>query len=571
MRKSFSLPTRDQWLTAFDSLSKKEKFFILGFFGVAVISGIVLLRQFDTRFATQVPAAGGSLTEGIVGAPRFVNPLLAISDADHDLVSIIYAGLMKSDGHGGLTPQLAERYEVSDDGLVYTFYLRDKLVWHDSKPLTADDVVFTVELAQNPAIRSTKFANWEGINAIAKSDRIVEFHLKRPFAPFLENTTLGILPKHLWQDITSEEFSASTLNIKPVGAGPYSVDSISKTSAGITTSYTLAPFKRYQPHAPYLSKIILRFFRSETELKDAFENGEIDSTSSDTETQSSRHTQHAVELPRVVGVFLNQDTYQAFRDSALREAMELSVDRERIIKESLAGAGKSTSLPIPPGTFGYNKALEHTEQNNDRAREILKKAGYEDSNNDGILEKQISKKEKVAIAFTLTTANAPELIKTAALLKTMWREIGIDVTVQPLEQGDLKEDFIRPRNYQALLFGQIFGDDPDLYAFWHTSQRKHPGVNLALYANTKVDKILEDARQMVNTEKRKDLYKAFTAEIIKDRPAIFLYSALLHYVTPNYLHGLDLAHIPNPQARFTNIDGWYVSTKYKWNILLPKK
>ena len=568
---AFRLPTRSEWKTLFDNLSKKEKAYFAAFFLVAWVSGIFLLREIDHRFASRVPASGGSITEGIVGTPRFINPLLVINDADRDLEQIIYAGLMKPDGHGSLAPQLAERYEVSEDGLTYTFYLRKNLQWHDGAPLTADDVVFTINLAKNPAIRSSKFANWEGVTATATSDRVIEFRLKRPFAPFIEQTTLGILPKHLWEKVTAEEFSSSNFNTKPIGSGPFQITSVSKNAAGIITSLSLSAFKRYQPHAPYIKTMNIRFYRSDKDLDDALKRGEVDTASTDDgQTKPRGNRLLNIELPRIVAVFFNPDNFQPFRDQALRDALNTAVDRGQIVREAVNNRARVTSLSIPPGTFGYDESLEQISYDIDRARDILSKAGYEDTDGDGIIEKKVSKKEKIPIEFTIVTANAPELVKTAEIVKGMWEKLGIRVKIEPLEQGDLKEEFIRPRNYQALLFGQILGEDPDPYAFWHTSQRKHPGVNLAEYANTKVDKILEDARATVDQQKRADLYRDFEAEIAKDKPAVFLYSPTLLYSIPKYLNGTELSYIPYPQARFANIDSWYITTKRVWNVLLRR-
>lgn len=559
------LPTLTEWNILFDNLTRKEKLAFLGFFFVAVISGTLMLIIIDRDFSTAVPAYGGSLAEGMVGTPRFVNPLLALSDVDRDLVRIIYAGLMRPNKKGELEPQLAERYDISEDGLTYTFFLKENLFWHDGEPLTADDVAFTVELAKNPAIRSPKLANWEGIEIESVNPREVRFRLKRPYAPFLGNTTFGILPKHIWKDITPESFYLSNYNIEPVGSGPFYISKVERNTVGTITSYTLARFKKYRPQSAYLDTLAVKFFSTEKELAESLKIGEVDSAGMDDGNPGKNEKLLEIRMPRVFGVFFNQDAYEPLRDLSLRAALSSAVDRNRIINETRGGRARVTSLPIPPGTFAHASTLEDIARNLDVARTTLEKAGYKDSDGDGIVEKTKGK-EKTKISFVLATVQAPELIKTGELLKEMWREIGVEVELRVFEKGDFEQDIIRPRAYDALLYGLVMGYDADPFGFWHASQIKHPGSNIARYANTKVDKLLEDAHATTDREKREELYKFFQEEITKDKPAIFLYSPSFLYVIPDYLGGVDAEFIAFPHERFSSIESWYTNTRSIWNI-----
>jgi len=527
----------------------------------------MVLVRVDRDFSKETPADGGSVTEGIVGIPRFINPLLAISDVDRDIARIVYAGLVKPDSKGGFIPELAERYDISEDGLTYTFYLRENLRWHDGEVLTAEDIAFTVELAKNPAIRSFRLAHWEGVDMEIKNDREIVFRLKRPYAPFLGNATMGILPRHLWRDTEPEAFPLATLNTEPVGAGPFRVDTVTKDNRGVITAFNLKRFKGYQPRSSYLDSVVFNFYPTDTTLRAALEDGAVDAASIDHSWQVSNHsTVHEMSLPRVVGVFFNQDTYTPLRDPVLREALNRATDRERIVRELLGGRANATSLPIPPGTFAHASTLEKTARDIEGAKEMLAKANYEDTDSDGIIEKLEGKKDRVKISFTITTIQTPELVRAAEMVRDMWREIGVEVTVQAYEKGDLDQNFIRPRNYDALLYGLVMGYDIDPLGFWHARQIKHPGSNIALYANTKVDKLLEDAQHTTSTEKRKELYTLFQEELSKDRPAVFLYSPHYLYATEKSLGGVGAGIIPFPQERFSTIDAWYTQTKSVWNI-----
>src|SRR3989344_316470 len=500
------------WQTAFNLLPKREKVVFLSLFAIAWVTGTLMLINIDRYHSKKVPASGGTLVEGAVLAPKFINPLLTVSDTDRDLTRIIYAGLLKSDGKGSLTPDLAASYEIS-------------------------------------------------------GDREVKFHLKKPYAPFLENATLGIIPKHIWEKVTPEEFHLSEYNTKPIGAGPFRIGAVTKTQTGSISRYRLERFSRYRQRPAYINAIEFVFFSSKEELAAAMKDGDVNSGSGSIDTLPKNSHTIEIRLPRIFGLFFNQGNFKPLEDLTLRTALELAIDRERIIREVAGGYGTATSLPIPPGTFGHASTLEATTRDVEQAKNILAKAGYADTDGDGIIEKK-EKKNNTPIVITIATSDDPGLKRTAELIRDMWREIGVGVNIQPYELGDLEQTIIRPRNFETLLFGQVVGYDPDPFAFWHSSQRNDPRLNIALYASTRVDKLLDDARSTTDADKREELYKFFQQEIVKDKPAIFLYSPSYLYTIPGNLHGVALSQISLPQERFSNIAEWYMSEKSVWNILL---
>jgi len=561
-----AFPSRTEWQALFDNLSKKEKGLFLFLFLTAWVAGTFILIRVDRYHSDRIPTQGGRITEGVVGTPRFINPLLAISDADRDLTRTIYASLLRPDARGELVPQLAEHYSVSEDGLVYSFILREDLEWHDGKPLTTEDVAFTIELAKNPAIRSPKLANWEGVDVEVLSDREIRFVLHRPFAPFLGNATLGIMPKHEWKDISPEAFSLAIRNTQPVGSGPFKVETVIKNEeTGIISAYTLRRFKEYKPEPAYLDNIEFKFYSTADDLASALTRGEIDTANMEYERAKAISGVTEIHLPRIVGIFFNQDNSTLLRDLSLRTALNMATDRQHIVNEVAGGYGTPTSLPIPPGSFAYAEDLEETVYDIAGARAILERAGYEDSDGDGILE-QVIKKDRTKVSITIATLETPELSRTAELVAHMWREIGIETNIARFELGDFEQTVIRPRDYDVILFGQNMGYDSDPFGFWHARQIRHPGSNIALYANTKVDGYLEEAQASTNQDKRAELYTSFQEEIIKDKPAVILYSPSYLYVIPPTLKGAEFSVLPFPQDRFSGVESWYLQTKSVWNF-----
>ena len=515
-------------LNVIKAFSLTEKV-IFGFFAlVFAISGIALLSQVNKSFMVEVPDYGGSLTEGIVGSPRFINPILAISDADRDLTQLIYSGLLKIEGDGTIVPDLAESYTISDDGLEYTFILRDNAYFHDGVKVTADDVIYTVEMAQDSALKSPRKTNWDGVVAKKVDDRTVTFTLKSPYSPFIQNTTLGILPKHIWSKATTEEFQFSQFNVKPIGSGPYKISSITYTGSGLPSEYHLISNNKYSLGKPYITNLILKSYQNETGVTDAYKNGSIESLhgiSPKTLPALNVASDDVIlsPLPRVFGVFFNQNVAPIFVNKEVRQALDIAVDKQAIVDSVLGGYGQTISGPIPPKTIIENAAGKltlgeaTTADTLAKAKAVLTKAGWKQNAN-GIFEKK-DKKSTVTLAFSISTGDAPELKAAANLLQAQWQALGAAVDVKIFEISDLNQNIIRTRKYDALLFGEIVGKDMDLYPFWHSSQRIDPGLNIALYTNIKADKDLESIRKTTNAAAQQTYFDDFNKQIGSDIPA----------------------------------------------------
>lgn len=568
--KRINAPSIFELRLALRSLLNKEKVAILLMTFIFFVSALGLWTELQKRFAVIIPVEGGTLREGVIGTPYLVNPVLASTDADRDLTALVYSGLMKSDGKGGIEKSLAENYSVSENGLVYTFWLKENLFWHDDEPLTADDAVFTINAAKNPAIKSPVRANWEGVEVEAVDQKTIKFSLKKPYAPFLENTTLGILPKHIWKNATPEQFALSEFNRQAVGSGPYQVKKTKRNSAGIITTYEFKSFNRYALGKPLISRIEVLFYNSENEMLSAYEIGNIDSigtisTAGAAKLKQSRTDVKTLILPRIFGVFFNQNKSETIRDQKVRLALDMALDKENLVANILNGYGTFLNGPLPPG-IADNENISVF--NLDGAKDVLEKNGWKYNEEKGAREKSAKGKPTLELSFSVSTANTPELVKTAEAIKKMWQDLGAKVEIRLYEIGDLNQSVIRPRDYEGLLFGQVVGRDPDPFAFWHSSQRNDPGLNIALYANKTVDGILESARILNDTEARKNKYAEFEKEIIKDAPAVFLYSPYYIYVAPRGLLGFDTETATVPAERFANINRWHLYTARVWKIFI---
>lgn len=573
--RNFKLPRKDEINLVFTTFSKKEWLVFFGFLIILIVSTLSILQGINKYFLVSVPMEGGSISEGIIGTPRFINPLLANSSTDTDLVSIIYSGLMRKNEDGAFFPDLAEKYEMSKDGLTYIFTLKDKIYFHDGKPVTVDDVIFTINQARDPIIKSTHKNDWDSINVEKVDEKTIKFSLKQPHASFLEHTTMGVMPAHIW---SGSPIELNNANINPVGSGPYFISGINKQSSGIINYYELSRFDDFILGEPYIKKINLRFYQNENDLIKGLLNKEVEQISSITPENAEilkekKYNLESSTLPRIFGLFLNQNQNQIFTDKNIVKAIDLAIDKERIIREVLYQYGVVIDNPIPPN---LTSSKEQNSKNNlsqkeriAEAEEILAKDGWK-KNASGFLEKITTDKNKkkttVVLKFSISTGNASELAKTAELIKQDLEALGMQIDVKTFEIGNLNQSVIRPRNYDVLLFGQIINRESDLFAFWHSSQRKDPGLNVAMYTNAKVDKILEDAFITIDEQSRIKKYTEFENEIKKDMPAVFLYSPNFIYVVSKDLGGLSIDHIISPADRFLNIYSWYTKTENVWKI-----
>lgn len=530
---------------------------------LVLVTGFLGLYALERSFLVEEPANGGSLTEGVLGSPRFVNPLLALSDADRDLVRLTYAGLMGVDENGDLIPVLAESYQISEDGKTYTFLLREDARFSDGKHVTAEDVAFTVAKAQDPALKSPELANWANVRVQVIDSRTVSFTLPKPYAPFLEDATLGILPAALWRDVADQEFPFSPRMEKPVGAGPFKVAQVVRGGNGTIEKYVLEANDRYALGRPYLDRVTFLFFAQEEDLENALKNGRVESA-------YGIPTKGALSAPysRVFGVFFNGNENPLFNRLEVRKALSIAIDRGALIGNVLGGYATPAEGPVPPGLLPEaEEAVLSPEERRAEAAEALEDGGWE---YDEEARRWTRSKPDLELTVTIKTSNVPELKAVASAVKDDWERLGVPVSIELYEPGDLTQEVIRPRTYEALLFGMVVGRDQDLFAFWNSSERNDPGLNIAMYANHSADELLTKIREEDDPQEREEDLAKLNALIKKDYPAAFTHAPDFLYAVPAGLRGVVLSKVASPSDRLATIAHWYRRTEFVWPVFARK-
>jgi len=591
---------------------------------LCMASLIYILHKIDQANSIYVPVRGGSYSEGIVGEARFINPVLSYSDADKDMSALIFNGLLKATPQGTLAPDLAQSWTVSSDGLTYDVILKPNLKFQDGTPLTTDDVEFTVNKVLDPAIQSPLAASWADVTVQKISPTEIQFVLKTPDVPFLENLTLGILPKHIWQNVDDSNFSIFIQNREPIGSGPYRIKKAYKNASGAYQYYDLAPFAGYAGGEAYISDFIVRFYSNEDDALSAYRSGSIQglgdiSPEDATDLRDKGYDVESAPLPRIFGLFLNQNSAPIFVNKEVRQALSMSVDNNALIQQVLQGWGVPATGPIPaeldptlvpgldgnatgttatalsatssdtssssadsatnpagPATLSTSSSstpptLSTTSAGTDpvaAARQLLIDKGWK-LGDDGVFEEQSTTGGKTVtnrLSFTISTSNDPELKDTAEALKEIWKRLGADVQVQIYQPSDLASKVIQPRQYDALLFGEEVGRDLDLFPFWHSSERNDPGLNVALYTNVKADAALETLRTSTDPSTRYAAIETFKEQVANDIPAIFLYSPDYIYATNRKVSDMNIVDMTTAAERFMDVSQWYVETEKLWKI-----
>lgn len=539
------------------SLKPSDRVIVVVLSGLLLITAIAGILSLFRSFQVEVPAYGGSLNEGVIGSPRFPNPLIAISEADRDIVALTYAGLMGYDSTGELIPVLAESYTRSEDGLTYTFILRENVRFSDGTPVTADDVLFTIARVQDPDLMSPLLSKWAGVRAEAIDARTVQLTLPRAYAPFIYDATLGILPRHIWLTIENDEVPFSEYTAEPVGAGPFVLHKIVRDSEGGVAEYRLTAFDDYALGRPYLDTVTLSFFDDQAALRAALASDDVTSAAGAVMNQT-------VQAPyaRVFATFFNASAYTPLESLDVRRALSIAIDRTAVVEELFGGFATPATRPLPPQLSESELPTADAASRLEAARAALDEAGWSFD-----LERSVWTKDGADLAITLTTSSNPELRAVAGQVEKDWEALGVPTEIVLYDPGELAQRAIRPRAYQALLFGEIVTHPADLYAFWASTEREDPGLNITQFGSADVDRSLA-ALRAGTAEDPASLATSLADQISAAYPAAFLYTPHFLYSVPGGLRGVALQPVTTPSDRFRGIYSWYRYTEHVWPLFV---
>lgn len=513
--------------------------------------------------STRVPATGGRLAEGVIGQPKYLNPLLSDGNpVDAQLSSLIFDGLTRFDEDGLLVPALARDWQIAEEGRLITFELKDDVRWHDGQPFTADDVAFTYGLLQAdnfPAADELREL-WQSVVITATNETTVQFRLPQAYSPFLAATTRGVLPSHLLGDVPPDEIADHQFNRAPIGTGPFAV--VPEADWQQTGSLRLIPNPFYWREGVQLDGIEYRFFPDSQQLAQAFADGEIQAISSVPETElpdfallpdMRLFTSGAPSYTQLL-FNLTDAGSEAIRTLAVRQALAHALDREAIIDETLAGQGLPLEGPYLPNSWAYNPALltaYHYQP--DVAAALLDEAGWVGG------QESPRQKDDQVLSLTLLSANDQESRALAEAIAGYWQRAGTATELELVEPAELVQS-LSERAYDVALVTVQPGNDPDLYDFW-SQEAIINGQNYGGWNQRRASEALETARQLSTVDERRPYYEAFLKFYDEDLPALTLYQHVQTYGLSEAVYQADVGRIDNPRERYQTFAQWFMRYK----------
>jgi len=541
--------------------------------GLLVIGALLYFHSLDLD-STFVPAAGGTYTEGIIGTPETLNPLLASHNpADRDLGCLIHAGLLRFDSSGLPVPDLAESWAVTADGLSYTFVLRSGLKWQDGVALSLDDVIFTIDIMQDPGFPgpSDLAALWQLVTLAKISETTLKLTLPEPYAPFLDSMTFSVLPAHVLSGFASNDIWSHLDNLTPIGAGPFALENLRVDTHGNIAEATLVANPYYHGKQPMLSQVKLLFYPDEPSALAALQHGEVMGVGwlSPAAIQELLREPdinvYSQQIPQYRMIILNQrnEALTFFQEKKVRQALLAGLNRRRITDEILQGQAIISNGPIIQGAWAYNSNLSAVEYDPQRAIKLLEAANWliQDTMLPGSVI-PVRQKNGKALNFTLLVPDDRISVQIGNLAVSNWEQLGIQVTLDVLPSATLQSENLFNRRFDAMLvnLSLLGAPDPDPYPFWHQTEID-TGQNYSGYDNRRISELLEQARVTKSLAERSNLYASFQAHFVDQTPALLLYHPVYSYAVHRQLHGVQIGPLLDPSDRFQTIADWYLVTK----------
>ena len=463
---------------------------------------------------------GDAFVTASIGDARTLVPILASDSASGDIVGMVFNGLVKYDKDIQLVGDLAESWDIEEEGLVIVFHLRKDVRWHDGHPFTAEDVAFTYQKLIDPNVRTPYSGDFERIKALEViDDYTVKVTYKEPFAPGLASWGMAIMPRHL---LENQDLGATGFARRPVGTGPYKFKSW-KTQEKIE----LVSNHDYFEKRPYIDRYIYRVIPDAATIFLEVQTQGVDSAgltplqfSRQTETPFFKKYYQKFRLPSFGYTYLGYNLLNPkFQDKRIRQALNFAVSKQEIIDMVLLGYGKIGTGPFIPDSWAYNKQVVPVSFDPQKAKELFGQAGWKDTDSDGWLDKNGE-----IFEFTIITNQGnEERLKTAQIIQRRLKDIGVRVKIKVIEWSVFLTEFIDKRKFEAVLLGWSLSRDPDNFDIWHSSKTKEGEFNFLGYKNEEVDRLLVKARQTFDQEERKSAYRRIHALIYDDQPCMFLY------------------------------------------------
>lgn len=529
---------------------------------VGLLAGVMAqLQALTGYYQTLQYVSGGTYSEGVIGSYTNANPLYATGSADAAVSRLVFAGLLKYDNAGNLSGDLAQSWTANERGTVYTVVLRPGLTWQDGAALTADDVVFTYHLIQNPDAHSPLANSWQNIKIAATDARTVTFTLPGALSSFPHSLTTGLVPQHILKDVAAGSLRSDPFNTTtPIGAGPFRLNAVQvsgDTPTNRQEQISLVPFDKYHAGRPKLDQFVVHAFRSQDEMLASYETHDLTAIAGGSVVPTDDRAVKGQEVNNMITAAANMVFFKTSQgvlaDKAVRQALVTAADPAAIIKQ----LGYQTPLvnqPFLQGQVSSESGLTQQTGNLAKAKAALDAAGWTEGKGG------VRSKDKTKLAFSLYAQDTPEDRVVVEALRRQWQAAGANVSIE-LQDAPTLQDTITFHNYDALLYGITIGRDPDVFPYWHSSQadvRSANRLNFSEYKSSTADAALEAGRARTDASVRSVKYKPFLQAWLDDAPALGLYQPRYIYVSNTHIEGLMPHELVSPVDHYSNVHNWMI-------------
>jgi peptide/nickel transport system substrate-binding protein len=511
------------------------------------------------------PTSGGIYTEGLIGSFGRLNPILDYyNPADRDINRLLYSSLVRFDERGLTQLDLVESYGISHDGRIYNLSLNQEAVWHDGKPITGQDVVFTVELLRDESVPIPADVRnlWNQVEVVALDQHTVQFRLLEPFAPFIDYLTFGILPEHLLGQLITPQILEADFNLEPVGSGPYRFERLLVEEDEIAGVVLIAN-PDYYGEAPFIEQVVFLYYSDSQAALAAYRAGEIQGISQiSDETLASALQEielslYTARLPQLSMILFNLDNPEIsfIQEASIRRALLLGLNRQWMIDNLLDGQAILADGPVFPESWAYFDGIERVPYDPEAALSLIKETGYTIPAEGG----DVRAKEEQFLSFTMLHPDTPEHGRLAAAIAADWRRLGVEVIPEPITYRQLVSDHLDTRVYQAALVDLNLAryPDPDPYPFWHQTQITG-GQNYSKWDDRQASEYLEQARVVVDLAERTRLYRNFQVRFNQELPALPLFYPVYNYAVDKEVQGVRMGPLFDSSDRLTTLPSWFL-------------
>jgi peptide/nickel transport system substrate-binding protein len=549
---------------------KKIRWQLLIILFTGLVVGLLLIsEQPETEEIVPEPVQGGIYTEALIGQIQRLNPVLDIyNDVDQDIDRLLFSGLISFDSSGQPQPDLAESWGISQDGLIYNFTLRENARWHDGEAVSNDDVRFTIDLirAEDSLFPDDIKAFWNQVQIIISPDdaQTIQFVLPEPFAPFMDYLSFGVLPRHLLDGVNTTDLAGHTINLQPIGSGPYRFQEM-MVENGQIIGIVLVANQDYYLQVPYIETIIFRFYATPEEALLAYQDGVVmgigrvdDAILADAMKEEDL-SMYTARVPEMEFVFLNLGNPQIpfFQELEVRQALYKGLNRQWIVNNILEGQAFLANGPILPGSWAYYEGLKTQAYEPEEANILLDELEYIV----GTDEDPVRQKDDVRLEFELIYPNDALHEAIAQSIKSDWEKLNVRVNLRAETYENIINVDLANRTYQAALVGINLNKmpDPDPYPFWDQAQATG-GQNYSQWDDRPASEYLEQARTSVDFAERRRMYRNFQYIFENQIPSLPLYYPVYNYAVSNEVNGIRIGPLYDQSDRFNNVTEWYLLT-----------